>query len=95
MDSFAGDCKTRHEIKCRTRGRRDELRGRPTDPIGRVALAGERGTVVCSIDTDEYTNDFTAEHWRYLKKGVLIDFPKWGLIYFDEADQDLVLVVRG
>jgi len=52
--------------------------GQPIRLGDRVTLAGERGTVVCSIDTDEYTSHFTAEHWRYLKKGVLIDFPKWG-----------------
>jgi hypothetical protein len=32
--------------------------------------------------------------WGYLKNGVMIDFPKYGLIHYVDPDDDLVLVAR-
>ena len=54
----------------------------------------EGGIVVCSIDTGEYTDEHSEAQWSYLKKGVMINFPKYGLIHFVEPDEDLQLIAR-
>jgi hypothetical protein len=59
-----------------------------------VSLGGETGLVVVSLDTDEYAPDRPKVDWSYLKRGVLIDFPKFGLIYYEEAEPDLRLIER-
>jgi hypothetical protein len=49
----------------------------------RVTLDGQdTGTVVCSIDTNEYTESYPQADWAYLKEGVLVEFPKFGLIHY-------------
>jgi hypothetical protein len=52
----------------------------------------EGGIVVASIDTDEYTDENQKEQWGHLKKGVMIEFPLFGLIHYDEPDEDLELI---
>ncbi len=52
------------------------------------------GVVVCSIDRNEYSEHQPKEKWEYLKKGVVIDFPKYGLIHYEEPEEDLYLVQR-
>lgn len=61
----------------------------------RVQLGKEAyGEVVCSIDTDEYSKNFPRSEWSYLSKGVLVDSPQAGLIYYPEPDDDLTLLRR-
>lgn len=52
------------------------------------------GTVVCSIDTCEYTSDFPREQWEYLRRGVIIKAEKAGLIHYLEPDEDFELIGR-
>jgi hypothetical protein len=52
------------------------------------------GTVVCSIDTNEYSKEYPKEQWEYLKQGVLINSDKGGLIHYLEPDEDLILIDR-
>lgn len=52
------------------------------------------GVVVCSIDRDEYSAKNTKAVWGYLKKGVIIEFPSYGIIHFVEPDEDLQLIAR-
>jgi hypothetical protein len=60
-----------------------------------VALGKDReGIVVCSIDTDEYSEDCPQSEWSYLKSGVLIKFPSYGLIHYEEPESALCLVAR-
>lgn len=54
----------------------------------------EGGVVVCSIDDDEYSDDYPKEQWGYLKKGVMINFPSYGLIHYEEPESDLQLIAR-
>jgi len=54
----------------------------------------ENGLVVCSIDSGEYIEEFSEAQWGYLKKGVMINFPMWGLIHYVEPEEDLVLISR-
>jgi Pterin binding enzyme len=56
--------------------------------------ANAEGVVVCSIDTGEYSKEHPEAQWGYLKKGAIIDFPKYGLIHYVEPEDDLELVAR-
>ncbi len=61
----------------------------------RVKLgADDAGIVVASIDTNEYSNEHPAAQWNYLKKGVMIEFPSYGLIHYEEPEGDLQLIAR-
>lgn len=52
-----------------------------------VKLGQDRnGLVVCIIDDDVYTPAHPREQWSYLKKGLMIEFPMYGLIHYDYSD---------
>jgi len=53
------------------------------------------GVVVCSMDTDEYSEEFSKENWAYLKSGILISSDNAGLIHYMEPNEDLELIERG
>jgi hypothetical protein len=50
------------------------------------------GTIVCSIDTGEYTDDYPKPNWTYLNTGVLIKPDSGELFHYNEADEDFELV---
>lgn len=52
------------------------------------------GVVVCSIDRVEYDEGYPETAWSYLKKGVMIHFPKHGLIHYEKPEEDLELITR-
>ncbi len=61
----------------------------------RVRLgADDRGVVVCSIDRGEYSSEHPREKWGYLGRGIVVDFPKFGIIHYTEPEEDLVLLSR-
>lgn len=59
-------------------------------PDGQEAKLGDKvtlgndepGTVVCSIDSGEYTSSFPEQEWSYLKQGILVDFTCYGIIHY-------------
>lgn len=54
----------------------------------------ERGVVVCSLDTHEYSAQFPRGEWEYLGKGILVKFERLGLVHYAEAEPALALVKR-
>jgi hypothetical protein len=56
---------------------------------------GNPGFVVCSVDTNEYSERFPPEQWSYLKSGVMLDTEQSGLLHLTDADEDLILRRRG
>ena len=71
---------------------------------GEVVILGDRvslgqdsgGEVVFIIDTAEYSAGYPEAEWSYLKKGVMIHFPLYGLIHYEEAvEPDVKLIARG
>ena len=61
----------------------------------RVKLGDDDGgRVVCSIDTDEYSDECPESEWSYLKQGVVISFPRFGLIHYVETEEVLQLIER-
>ncbi len=52
------------------------------------------GVVVCVLEDGGYSDAYPKSDWDYLEEGVLIDFPKLGLIHFQALDEDIVLIAR-
>lgn len=69
---------------------------------GQIARLGDRvclgkdiyGTVVCSIDTSEYSEEYSRDAWVHLNGGVLILFEALGLIHYNAPEQTLRLISR-
>ncbi len=67
---------------------------------GRVVAVGDRvklwsgrhGTVVCSLDTNEYAPQFSCTEWKYLKKGIIIKSEDGDIFHYTEPDEDLELI---
>jgi hypothetical protein len=59
-----------------------------------VSLGEVEGTVVISFDTEEYAASQPKSQWAYLKRGILVEFPLYGLIHYEEAERDLHLIER-
>ena len=55
---------------------------------------GCHGIIVCSMDTDEYTPDYPKQQWGYLKRGVMIDTDKAGLVHYTDPDSEMELIER-
>jgi hypothetical protein len=54
----------------------------------------ERGVVVCSLDTREYSEQFPRSEWEYLGHGILVKFERLGLVHYAEPEPALALVER-
>jgi hypothetical protein len=42
----------------------------------------------------EYSAEHPQAQWGCLKKGVVVNFPKYGLIHYEEPEPDLQLIGR-
>jgi hypothetical protein len=61
----------------------------------RVKVAGDDfGVVVLSVDANEYSTEFPAQEWSYLKKGIMIKSEKMGLVHYEEYSEDIELIKR-
>jgi hypothetical protein len=61
----------------------------------KVRLGQDRnGVVVCSIDTGEYSDQYSQADWSHLQRGVLINFPLYGLIHYEQPEANLELIAR-
>lgn len=71
-------------------------------PDGKKVMVGDRvklwegchGTVVASMDDDEYSSQYSKAAWSYLKNGVLINSDKAGLIHYIRPENSFVLIER-
>lgn len=64
----------------------------------KVSLGNDSGGVVVIIfDTGEYSPEYPEARWGgYLKRGVMIDFPLYGLIHYEETvEPDAKFIARG
>jgi len=52
------------------------------------------GAVVCSIDTNEYTNEYQEKDWKYLDEGILVFTNQAGLIHYPEMEENIELIDR-
>jgi hypothetical protein len=71
-------------------------------PDGKKVMVGDQvklwegcsGTVVCSIDDNEYTPEYRKADWSYLKNGVLISSDQAGLIHYIQPESSFELIER-
>jgi hypothetical protein len=49
--------------------------------------SAEKGTVVFSVDTDDYAPDFPKAEWEYLKKGVMLRMDGGALVFLETPDE--------
>jgi hypothetical protein len=67
------------------------------DCTGRLIRRGDRvtigngieGTVVFSIDNDEFTTDFPRKDWAHLGKGIMVKTDTAGFVHLPETDEDI------
>jgi preprotein translocase subunit YajC len=70
------------------------------DATGRLVRRGDRvtigggvdGTVVLSIDTDEFSVEFPKDEWDYLGKGILVRTEAAGFVHLLESNEDAVVL---
>jgi hypothetical protein len=53
----------------------------------RVTYNNQGGTIVFVIDHDEYSQNFPAEDWSYLKTGFMIRFDNGALLHIELPDE--------
>jgi hypothetical protein len=69
---------------------------------GQQAALGDRvrlwesvfGTIMCSIDDNQYSVAFSRENWGYKGRGVVVQTDDGKIFYYDEADEDFELMSR-
>lgn len=61
----------------------------------RVQLGEDENGIIIGIigDSPDADNEFSKQ-WSYLKKGFMAEFPRWGLIHYEEAEDDLTFISR-
>lgn len=55
---------------------------------------GNEGVVVCSMDTDEYSEEYPRENFGYLERGIMVLSEKAGLIHYVEPEAEMRLLAR-
>ena len=52
----------------------------------------QRGTVVCSIETGNFSKEYPKAEWGYLKSGILVKTDTGELFHYPEPDEDFELI---
>lgn len=62
-----------------------------------VRLFGTQvGTVVFSVDTDEYSDEFPKNEWSYINNGVMVKMADGALVHLDDSSaSDITRVQDG
>jgi hypothetical protein len=67
--------------------------GRPVALGDRFKLwDGQYGTVVCSIDTREFSQEYPKSDWAYLKSGIIVKTDTGEIFHYTEPDEDFELI---
>ncbi len=69
-------------------------------PNGQEVRVGDRvklwddqpGTVVCSIETGEFSKNYPKTEWGYLKSGILVKTDTGEVFYYTKPDEDFELI---
>lgn len=60
----------------------------------RVRCAGWTGTVVFVLGTKSFSEGCDPADWSYLGRGFMIDYEQAGLVFSEQANEDLQLISR-
>ena len=64
--------------------------GEPIRIGDRVSVGDWIGVVVFVIGTNQYAEGFDSD-WAYLGRGFMVDYDKAGLVFAEEADEEVLL----
>ncbi|TGV73810.1 hypothetical protein EN792_060275, partial [Mesorhizobium sp. M00.F.Ca.ET.149.01.1.1] len=59
-----------------------------------VVWEGNEGVVVCSMDTDEYSEEYPKKNFGYLGRGIMVLSEKAGLIHYVTPEEEMRLLER-
>ncbi|MGE0231805.1 MAG: hypothetical protein AB7O39_00920 [Flavobacteriaceae bacterium] len=54
----------------------------------------DQGVVECDIGAGKFSPRFPKNEWAYLKEGIVVSFPRYGVIHMTEVEVDLKLIAR-
>ncbi|MBX3399860.1 MAG: hypothetical protein KF873_14040 [Gemmataceae bacterium] len=60
----------------------------------RVRCAGWTGRVAFVLGTGSFAAGYIPADWAYLGRGFMVEYDQAGLVFAEEADEDLELVAR-
>ena len=60
----------------------------------RVTCAAWTGVFVFVLGTESFADGYTSEGWSYLGRGIMIQYDQAGMVFSEEAVEDLVVVAR-
>ena len=60
----------------------------------RVRCADWTGRVVFVLATGSFAPGYTSDDWSYLGRGFMVEYDQTGLVFEEQADEDLELVAR-
>jgi hypothetical protein len=69
-------------------------------PNGQTVRIGDRvklwddeaGTVVCAIETEEFSKEYPKTEWGYLKSGIIVKTDTGEIFHYTEADEDFEFI---
>jgi hypothetical protein len=53
---------------------------------------GQPGTVVCSIETGDFSTEYPKTEWAYLKHGIIVKTDSGEVFHYTEVDEDFELI---
>ena len=64
--------------------------------VGDIVLIDgkHKGTVVASIDTNEYTAAHPKEQWAHLGRGIMVDTDFGGLVHYLDVTKEHIVLTR-
>lgn len=65
--------------------------GEPIRVGDRVEHGPWTGVVVFVLGTGDFAPGYDLQHWAYLGRGFMIEYDKAGLVFSDEADEEVLL----
>ncbi len=57
-----------------------------------VACGDWRGVVKFVLASQSFAEGFDPSHWSYLGRGFMVEYDQAGLVFSDEADEDVTLL---
>jgi hypothetical protein len=59
-----------------------------------VRCADWTGRVVFVVSTGSFAPGYSRADWSYVGRGFMVEYDQAGLVFWEQADEDLVLVAR-
>ena len=54
----------------------------------------DEGIVVCDISEGKFSPSYPKSEWAYLNEGIVIMFPRYGVLHMKDVESDLEFIAR-